>query len=168
MSVLVWHVHGSYLEAVIRGQHRYLLPVLPGHPEGRRRDGWPEKVVELTPEEGREADVDVVVAQRLGDLNEVPRWLGGRVPGRDVPAVFLEHNVPQGAVNSMRHPLADREDLVIVHVTHFNDLFWDCGSTPTRVVEHGIPDPGHRYTGELPRIAAVINEARRRRRVTGT
>jgi glycosyltransferase involved in cell wall biosynthesis len=90
------------------------------------------------------------------------------VPGRDVPAVFLEHNVPQGAVNSMRHPLADREDLVIVHVTHFNDLFWDCGSTPTRVVEHGIPDPGHRYTGELPRIAAVINEARRRRRVTGT
>jgi glycosyltransferase involved in cell wall biosynthesis len=36
------------------------------------------------------------------------------------------------------------------------------------VIEHGIPDPGHRYTGELARCAVVINEARRRGRVTGT
>ena len=34
----------------------------------------------------------------------------------------------------------------VVHVTHFNDLFWDCGSTPTVVIEHGIVDPGHRAT----------------------
>jgi glycosyltransferase involved in cell wall biosynthesis len=53
-------------------------------------------------------------------------------------------------------------------VTHFNALFWDAGSTRTRVVEHGIPDPGERYAGELPRAAAVINEAGRRGRVTGT
>jgi glycosyltransferase involved in cell wall biosynthesis len=55
-----------------------------------------------------------------------------------------------------------------VHVTHFNDLFWDAGRTPTRVIEHGIVDPGHRYSGELPHAAVVINEARRRGRVTGT
>jgi len=55
-----------------------------------------------------------------------------------------------------------------VHVTYFNALFWDAGSTPTRVIEHGIVDPGHRYSGELPRAAVVINEARRRARVTGT
>jgi glycosyltransferase involved in cell wall biosynthesis len=36
------------------------------------------------------------------------------------------------------------------------------------VIEHGIVDPGERYSGELPRAAAVINEARRRARVTGT
>jgi len=47
-------------------------------------------------------------------------------------------------------------------------LFWDCGSTPTRVIEHGIVDPGYRYTGEAARAAVVINEARRRARVTGT
>src|ERR671914_1757000 len=68
----------------------------------------------------------------------------------------------------MRHPAADRPDLLLVHVTHFNALFWDAGSTPTRVVEHGIVDPGDRYTGELPHAAVVINEARRRARVTGT
>jgi len=68
----------------------------------------------------------------------------------------------------MRHPAADRPDLELVHVTHFNSLFWDAGSTPVRVIEHGIVDPGERYTGELPRAAVVINEARRRARVTGT
>jgi glycosyltransferase involved in cell wall biosynthesis len=68
----------------------------------------------------------------------------------------------------MRHPAADRPELLVVHVTHFNALFWDTGSTRTRVIEHGIVDPGHRYTGELPRAAVVINEARRRARVTGT
>ena len=36
------------------------------------------------------------------------------------------------------------------------------------MIEHGIVDPGLRYSGELPRAAVVINEARRRRRVTGT
>src|SRR5690606_28177984 len=36
------------------------------------------------------------------------------------------------------------------------------------VIEHGVPDPGHRYTGELPRTAAVINEPVRRMRVAGT
>ena len=36
------------------------------------------------------------------------------------------------------------------------------------MIEHGIVDPGARYTGELPHAAVVINEARRRARVTGT
>jgi hypothetical protein len=55
-----------------------------------------------------------------------------------------------------------------VHVTPFNDLMWDCGRTPTTVIEHGIPDPGDHYTGALPRAAVVINEPLRRWRVTGT
>jgi glycosyltransferase involved in cell wall biosynthesis len=36
------------------------------------------------------------------------------------------------------------------------------------VIEHGVVDPGYRYTGELERVAVAINEARRRARVTGT
>ena len=113
--------------------------------------------------------VDVVVLQRPEELDGLAeRWLGGRRPGRDVPAVYLEHNAPQGRIAEMVHPAADRSDLTVVHVTHFNDLFWDCGSTPTVVIEHGIVDPGRRYTGELARSAVVINEPGRRGRVTGT
>jgi glycosyltransferase involved in cell wall biosynthesis len=64
--------------------------------------------------------------------------------------------------------VADRDDLLLVHVTHFNDLMWDAGSTATAVVEHGIVDPGHRYTGELAAAAVCVNEPVRRGRVTGT
>ena len=49
--------------------------------------------------------------------------------------------------------MADRDDLLVVHVTHFNELFWDTGAHPTAVIEHGIVDPGRRYTGELARAA---------------
>ena len=41
-------------------------------------------------------------------------------------------------------------------------------STPTRVVEHGIVDPGQRWTGEIERAAVVVNEPLRRGRYIGT
>jgi hypothetical protein len=173
VNVLLWHVHGSWTTALVQGEHTYLLPVVPDRgPEGRGRAQtweWPPNAVEVTREEAAGADVDVVLIQRPEELDGLgERWLGGRRPGRDVPAIYVEHNAPQGRINEMRHPAADRDGFVVCHVTHFNALFWDCGATPTRVIEHGIVDPGYRYTGEEARAAVVINEARRRARVTGT
>jgi hypothetical protein len=173
VRILLWHVHGSWTTGFVRGGHEYLLPVLPDRsPDGLGRArtwDWPDSVVEVGPEEAAEADVDVVILQRPHELDVLAeRWLGGRKPGRDVPAIYLEHTSPEGRIAEMRHPTADRPDLVLVHVTHFNDIFWDAGATPTRVIEHGIVDPGYRYTGELPAAAVVINEAARRGRVTGT
>jgi len=174
VRILIWHVHGSWTTAFVQGGHDYLVPVLPDRgPRGRGRAqtyDWPDNVIEVSPEEAADAEIDVLVAQRPEELNGVSDgWLGGRRPGRDIPAVYVEHNAPQGRIAEMRHPAADRDDVVVVvHVTHFNDLFWDTGSTPTRVIEHGVVDPGYRYVGELERSAVVINEARRRWRVTGT
>jgi hypothetical protein len=173
MRILVWHVHGAWTTAFVHGRHDYLVPVVPDRgPEGRGRAqtyAWPDNAVEVTPEEAADADVDLVVLQRPEELDGLAEhWLGGRRPGRDLPAVYVEHNAPQGRIAEMRHPAADRDDLLLVHVTHFNELFWDAGSTPTRVVGHGVVDPGYRYTGELPHAAVVVNEARRRWRVTGT
>jgi glycosyltransferase involved in cell wall biosynthesis len=173
VRILVWHVHGSWTTALVQGSHEYLVPVLPERgPDGRGRArtwDWPASAVEVTPEEAAAAELDLVILQRPDELAGLAtEWLGGRAPGRDLPAVYVEHNAPQGRITEMRHPAADRPDLTLVHVTHFNDLFWDSGSTPTRVIEHGIVDPGHRFTGELERAAVVVNEARRRGRVTGT
>lgn len=169
--VLMWHVHGSYCTSLFAGDHEYVVPLIPDRgPDGRGRARtfpWSERVREVTPEQARTEDVDLVVLQRPHEFALCEAWFG-RVPGRDVPAIYLEHNAPQGRINELRHPVADRPDVTLVHVTHFNDLFWDCGTTPTRVIEHGIIDPGYRYTGELPRAAVAINEARRRARVTGT
>ncbi len=172
MNILLWHVHGSWTTAFVQGPHTYLVPVTPDRgPDGLGRAQtftWPASVRELTPEQLRDADVDLVVLQRPHEAELAERWLGGRRPGRDVPAVYLEHNAPDGDVPDTRHPYADRDDLTLVHVTHFNRLFWDCGSTRTEVIEHGIVDPGHRYTGRLARAAVVVNEPVRRGRHTGT
>jgi glycosyltransferase involved in cell wall biosynthesis len=173
VRVLLWHVHGSWTTAFVQGRHDYLIPVTPDRgPDGLGRARtwtWPASAVEVTREEAAGAEVDVVVLQRPHELHGLAEeWLGGRRPGREVPAVYLEHNAPQGRINELRHVAADRDDLVVVHVTHFNELFWDCGSTPTRVIEHGIVDPGERYSGEMPAAAVVVNEAGRRGRVTGT
>jgi hypothetical protein len=173
MNVLLWHVHGAWTTSFVHGRHRYLIPV----DEDRTADGlgrartyeWPASAVEVTREQAPDEHVDVVVLQRPHELEHLAaEWLGGRRPGSDVPAVYVEHNAPQGPIEEMRHAAADRPDLTVVHVTHFNDLFWNCGSTPTRVIEHGVVDPGPRYTGELERTVVVINDAVRRGRVTGT
>jgi len=173
MRILLWHVHGAWSTSFVHGEHDYLVPVEPGRgPDGRGRAQtyvWPAQAREVTREEAAEAEVDVVVLQRPHELQSLAaEWLGGRRPGRELPAIYVEHNAPQGSIDEMRHPAADRPELRVVHVTHFNRLFWDTGSTPTSVIEHGVVDPGHRYTGELPRAAVVVNEARRRGRVTGT
>ncbi|MEN2422659.1 glycosyltransferase [Streptomyces rimosus] len=172
MNILLWHVHGSWTTAFVQGPHTYLVPVTPDRgPDGlgrARTFPWPESVVEKTPAELRHAPVDLVVLQRPHEAELAERWLGGRRPGRDVPAVYLEHNAPDGDVPHTRHPCADRDDLVLVHVTHFNRLFWDSGGTRTEVIEHGIVDPGHLYTGAVERAAVVVNEPVRRGRTVGT
>jgi Glycosyl transferases group 1 len=176
MRILLWHVHGAWTTSFVHGRHDYLIPALPGRgPDGRGRArtySWPPRAVEVTPAQAAEADVDVVVLQRPRELHGLAeRWLGGRRPGRDLPAVYVEHNAPQGGINDLRHVTAGLTGLpalTVVHVTHFNDLFWDTGHTRAVVIEHGIVDPGERYTGELPRVVAAVNEPARRGRVTGT
>jgi glycosyltransferase involved in cell wall biosynthesis len=170
MRILLWHVHGSWTDAFVRGRHEYLLPVLPGGGAwglGRAGRDWPESVREVDLAELDACAVDAVVLQRPEEIDEVARTLG-RIPGADLPAVFVEHNTPKGDVPNTRHPLAEQGSIPVVHVTHFNRLAWDNGSAPTTVIEHGIPDPGQLYTGELPELGVVVNEPVRRGRVTGT
>lgn len=171
MRILIWHVHGSWLGNFAQGDHEYLSP---RHPTNSDDGGgvpddanWSDRVHEVPIERLRDEDVDVVVAQRLHELDLVERWLG-RVPGRDVPTVYLEHNTPGGHVCDMRHPLADQDRIPIVHVTPFNRLFWDCGRASTRVIEHGVRDPGHHFTGAVPAAGVAINEPIRRGRAVGT
>ena len=172
LRILHWHVHGSWSTAFVQGGHTYLLPVSTDA-GGQRHGGrpaawqWPDSALEVPIEELRDAAPDVVVLQRPEELDLVERHLGRR-PGVDLPAVYVEHNTPRGDVPLTRHPLAERDDVLLVHVSDFNDLMWDSGRAPTAVVPHGVLDPGHRYTGELDRAAVVVNEPLRRGRITGT
>lgn len=171
VRVLLWHVHGSWTTSFVQGEHEVVVPVN----EARDADGrgrartynWPDRVREVPIDRLRNADLDVVVLQRPHEHELCTRWLGLR-PGGDIPAIYVEHNTPGGAAVTTRHPLAWRSDIPIVHVTPTNRLLWDSGSAPTLVIEHGIVDPGHRFTGEVPRAAVVLNEPLRRGRAVGT
>jgi hypothetical protein len=165
-DVLVWHVHGSWMESFVAGPHRYLIPAS-GDDRARGLSGrtWPN-ASEVTPDRLHGVDVDVVVLQRPEEIELTERWLG-RSPGVDVPAIYLEHNAPRPNPVDSVHPVAGRSDVPLVHVTDFNALMWDNGSAPTSVINHGIHDPGPAYTGEIASAATMINEPMRRWRTVG-
>ncbi|GHG42103.1 glycosyl transferase [Sinomonas cellulolyticus] len=170
MRILVWHVHGGWMDGFVRGSHEYVLPVdAERGPRGLGIAGrdWPSAVETTAEELAESADrLDAVVLQRPEEI-ELVHSLTGRRPGADLPAVYVEHNTPRGQVPDTPHPLADQSSIPIVHVTQFNALMWDNGSAPVHVVEHGVRDPGPLYTGELARLGVVVNEPVRRGRVVG-
>ncbi|MGI5240842.1 glycosyltransferase [Dactylosporangium sp. CA-139066] len=168
MNILLWHVHGSWTTAFVQGKHRYLVPVSADRgPWGRGRAqtySWPDSVEEVPYDRLGAHEIDAVILQRPEELALLSAW----APAVRLPKIYVEHNTPKGDVPATRHPMGDRDDLLIVHVTHFNQLFWDCGGTRTAVIEHGIVPPVADYRGDLERLAVVTNEPLRRGRVTGT
>jgi Glycosyl transferases group 1 len=170
VRILMWDVHGGYTDSLVAGTHDYLFLRRDKSGRGglaRYSNSAPNNAYEVTADELHDQPPHLVLLQRLEEIELCAEHLGRR-PGRDLPAIFLEHNTPKTDVPLTRHPLADAPSVLVVHVTHFNQLFWDCGRTRTRVIEHGVADPGLRYTGRLPRLAFVVNEPVRRWRVTGT
>jgi hypothetical protein len=171
LRVLTWHVHGSYLFYLGHAPHEFLVPVKEGRPEhyvGLPPGGfaWPDNVREVAAEEVSRLDLDVVLTQTHS------QWLEERdallsPAQRRLPRVHVEHDPPRRHPVEQRHPVDDREAL-LVHVTAFNDLMWDSGRTPTRVVEHGVAVPdGVRYTGELERGIVAVNSLPSRGRRVG-
>ncbi|MEB3033203.1 glycosyltransferase [[Mycobacterium] nativiensis] len=167
-TVLIWHVRGSWMNSFVAGGHRYLIPVdTPHDPDGRGLCGhdWPA-AEEIRLDELRDQDIDLVVLQRPHEL-ELTARLSGRRPGIDVPAVYVEHNTPRPFVVESPHPVGERDDIPLIHVTDYNRLMWDNGCAPTTVINHGIADPGHLYTGDVAAAGAVVNEPLRRWRTVG-
>ncbi|SEH91295.1 Glycosyl transferases group 1 [Mycolicibacterium rutilum] len=167
-ALLLWHVHGSWTESFVAGRHRCVLPVN----ESKDADGrglmgrkWP-RAQEISTTALRGEPIDLVVLQRPEEIDLATQWLGKR-PGVDIPAVYVEHNAPRPFAVDSPHPLAARTDIPIVHVTDFNQMMWDNGAAPTRVITHGIADPGLLYTGEIGAAATMINEPCRRWRTVG-
>ncbi|MCW2663509.1 MAG: glycosyl transferase, partial [Mycobacterium sp.] len=156
------------MESFVAGQHRYVIPVNPPKDaDGRGLMGrnWP-RAQEVSVDELSDEDIDLVILQRPEEFDLADRWLGRR-PGVDVPAVYVEHNTPRPYAVDSVHPLAGRRDITLIHVTDFNRLMWDNGLAPTRVITHGIADPGRLYTGDIAAAATMINEPLRRWRTVG-
>jgi len=170
LNILIWHIHGSYLNTLARIEHNWYLPVKPGRPEGYGGRGatfdLPDYMREVPAERVRDLDLDLVIYQTpknyLVDSAEILSE-----QQRRLPAIYLEHNTPRPNAYETPHPV-DAPHVLLAHVTHYNRLMWDNRRTPTTVIEHSVAlTPGAHYTGELARGVTVVNGMQRRPRIAG-
>jgi hypothetical protein len=165
-------VHGTYLQMLGHVGHEILVPVAEGRPP--RYAGlppgrvWPTNLTEVDVDEVTDLEFDCVLFQSdenwLVDQHEILTETQRRLP-----RVYLEHDPPGHDGTSCfagRHPVDDPEVLV-VHVTHFNDLMWDTGGVPTTVIEHAVTDKGPLYRGDRERGVVVVNNMAKRGRRLG-
>ncbi|HLJ97676.1 MAG TPA: glycosyltransferase [Gemmataceae bacterium] len=170
LRVFTWHVHGSYLYYLAQANQEFYLPTKPDRPDGYGGKTpsypWPENVHEVPVEEVRTLDLDCILFQARQHYLEDQYAVLSRAQ-RQLPVIYLEHDPPREHPTDTRHPVDD-PNVLLVHVTYFNDLMWDSGRTPTCVIEHGVMLPfSVRYTGELARGLVVVNNLRRRGRRLG-
>jgi glycosyltransferase involved in cell wall biosynthesis len=168
--VLTWHVHGSYLYYLAHAHQEFYLPVNPARSEGyfgrTPSYPWPANVHEVPAGEVRHLPLDCLLFQsRQNYLHDQYEILSESQ--RRLPRVYLEHDPPREHPTDTRH-VVDDPDVLLVHVTDFNDLMWDAGPTTTRIIDHGVTvPPGVRYRGELERGIVIVNNLRKRGRRLG-
>jgi glycosyltransferase involved in cell wall biosynthesis len=170
LRILTWHVHGSYLYYLTQANHEFYLPVKPNKPEGYGgRSGnfpWGDNVHDIPAEDVRHQQFDCILFQsRRNYLHDQYEILSESQ--RRLPRLYLEHDPPREHPTDTQH-LVNDPSVLLVHVTHFNNLMWDSGNTPTCVVEHGVMVPDDvQYTGEKQRGIVVINGLQKRGRRLG-
>lgn len=169
LRIFTWHIHGSYLFFLSQGNYDIFIPVKPQKTEGYygRGETFPfgPNIIEVDAQEVRNLEFDLILYQTdenyLVDQYEVLS-----TAQRELPKVYLEHDPPWEHPTNAKHPVTD-PDVSLVHVTHFNKLMWDNNGLRSQVIEHGVTDPGMKYTGELDRGIVVINNLPTRGRLLG-
>jgi len=170
LRVLTWQVHGNYMYYLSQAPHEFHVLSRPGRPPGYGgRNGtlpWGANVHDCPVDRVRELDFDCVVYQSLPHFRDDRHHVLSDAQNR-LPSLYVEHDPPLHHPTNTVHPVADA-GLVIVHVTRYNALMWDCGASATSVIEHGVKVPAAAgYRGDVPRGVAVINHLSRRGRRLG-
>lgn len=160
LRIFTWPIHGSYLYYLTQAPHDFYIPVQPDRSEGYygRTESypWPDNLHEIPADEVRHFEFDCILFQtRKNYFEDQNRILS--LHQQQLPRIYLEHDPPWGDPTNLPHHVKDPR-ILLVHVTHFNNLMWENGLTPTRVIDHGvlIPDTA-RYTGELERGLVIVN-----------
>lgn len=170
LKILIWHIHGSYLNTLSRIDHDWYLPTKPDRPEGYGGRGptfdLPSYMREVPAEQVRDLDLDLIIYQTPKNYFEDQFEILSEEQ-RALPKIYLEHNTPKPDAVATRHPIDD-PNVLLVHVTHYNRLMWDNGRTPTMVIEHSVAiNPDAAYRGTLERGITVINGMQKRPRIAG-
>ncbi len=160
LRIFTWHVHSNYLYSLAQVPHEWFVPVKPGWPSGYAgRSGgflWPDRVHEVPVGEVRKLEFDCILFQSsqqyLQDQYEILSGAQQRLP-----RIYLEHDPPCGHPTDMEH-VVDDPNILLVHVTPFNNLMWKSGRTPTCVIDYGVSIPPEvRYSGHLDCGITAVN-----------
>lgn len=170
LRVLTWHVHGNYLYSLTQAPHDFVIPVLPGNPNGYSALGtkipWGSNVREVPAHELRNEQLDCVIYQSRSAF-ERDRFDLLTPRQQALPCAYIEHNPPEPHPTDSVH-FFKHDNGVLVHVTPYNALMWNAPDVCVRVVEHGVvAHPDVLYTGELARGIAAVNHLHRRGRRVG-
>ncbi len=169
LNILTWHTHGAYLYYLTQAPHEFYVLSKPGRPAGYGgvcgHLPWGPNVHDLPVAAAKRQPLDLVLFQDDPQYREDQYDL--LTPAqRALPKIYLEHDPPRANPVDERH-IVCRRDVLLVHCTHFNRLMWDSGAAPTRVIEHGVVDPGVEWSGEIERGLVVINNLGSRGRRLG-
>jgi hypothetical protein len=170
LNVLTWHTHGSYLYYLSQAPHEFHVLSKPDRPPGYGgRCGhipWGDNVHDLPVDAARHREFDCILFQDDHQW-EKDQYEYLTPAQRALPRIYLEHDPPRAHPTDTRH-LIDDPDVLLVHVTPFNELMWDNGRSPTRIIEHGVRIPdGVSYRGDLERGLVITNHLDRRGRRMG-
>jgi hypothetical protein len=170
LKILTWHTHGSYLYYLTQVPHEFHVLSKPERPAGYGgRCGhipWGDNVFDMPVSEVHKHEFDCILFQ--DDDQYVKDQYEYLTPAQQaLPKIYLEHDTPREHPTDMPHPVDD-PNVLLVHVTAFNQLMWHNRRTPTRVIEHGVVVPeGVAYNGRLDRGVVVVNNLASRGRRLG-
>jgi len=170
LNILTWHVHGNYLYYLSQLPHNIFLPLDgtgAGDYLGRGSSfPWGPHVFDVLVDDIPSLRLDCVIFQRERHyLRDQYMILSEKQ--RKLPQIYIEHDPPQQHPTNTRHCLYN-SSVFLVHVTHFNSLMWDIGTTPSAVIPHGVMVPEDaRYTGSLGRGLVAVNHLEKRGRRLG-
>ncbi len=171
LKVLTWHIHGSYLYYLTQTDCIFYLPYKEGSSEvgygGRTASfPWGENVINVPPEKIKDLEIDCILFQSKKNYLEDQFEILTEVQ-RALPKTYLEHDPPRESPTNTKH-VVDNPDILLVHVTYFNQLMWNNNRTPTKVIEHGVMvDEKVSYSGEIKKGIVVINGIVKRGRRLG-
>jgi len=168
--VLTWHIHGSYLYYLTQAPCTFYLPKKNTTEEGYggRTPGfpWGDNVIDVPAEDVKNIEFDCILFQSKKNYLEDQYTILSEEQ-RALPKIYLEHDPPREVPTDTKHVVDDVE-MLLVHVTHFNNLMWNNNRTPSNVIDHGVMvDQNVQYTGELNKGIVVINGIVKRGRRLG-
>jgi glycosyltransferase involved in cell wall biosynthesis len=146
LKIFTWHIHGAYLSYLSQIPHDIYIPIKPlsvsdnavGYIGKVGAISAKENIHEIPIEHIRETQFDCILFQSksayLNDQYDSAIFADEQLK---LPKIYLEHDPPREHPTDTQH-FVDGRDTFLVHVTHYNSLMWDSGTTKKRVIEHGV------------------------------